>query len=133
MTDHFELHEVDIGDVQMRIFAQTLAGEVRTWFRSLPNNNIDSLEVFYQKFLNRWEKKKNPLQILSEYEKIKWGPNEIVQDYCTRFNNVYNAISADLRPPPSLALIKFLLGPYNTSDYPITIVAIPLINIVVPT
>jgi len=25
-----------------------------------------------------------------------------------------------------------MLGPYNTSDYPITIVVIPLINIVVP-
>jgi len=25
-----------------------------------------------------------------------------------------------------------MLGPYNTSDYPVTIVVIPLINIVVP-
>ena len=25
-----------------------------------------------------------------------------------------------------------MLGPYNTSDYPITIVVVPLINIVVP-
>jgi len=78
MTDHFELHEIDIEDVQMRLFAQTLAGDVRTWFRSLPANNINTLEVFYRKFLNRWEKKKNPLQILSEYENIKRGPNETV-------------------------------------------------------
>jgi len=90
----------------MRIFAQTLASDVRTWFRSLPNNSIDSLEVFYQHFLNRWEKKKNPLQIILEYENIRRGPNETVQDYCTRFNSVYNAIRVDLRPPPGLALIK---------------------------
>jgi len=38
------------------------------------------------------------------------GPNETVQDYCTRSNNVYNAIPLELRPPPSLALIKFLDG-----------------------
>lgn len=29
MTDYFELHEIDIGDVQMRLFAQTLVGDVR--------------------------------------------------------------------------------------------------------
>jgi len=91
----------------MRIFVQTLAGEVRTWFRSLPPQSIDSLEVLYQQFLNRWEKKKYPLQILSEYENLKRGANKIVHDYCTRFNNVYNVIPLDLRPLPSLALIKF--------------------------
>jgi len=48
MTDSFELHVINIGDVQVRIFAQTLAREVRTWFRSLPPNHIDSLEHFYQ-------------------------------------------------------------------------------------
>jgi hypothetical protein len=30
-----------------------------------------------------------------------------VQDYCTRFNNLYNAIPADIKPPQGLALIKF--------------------------
>jgi len=45
----------------MRLFAHTLASDVRKWFRALPPNIIDSLEVFYQQFLNIWEKKKNPL------------------------------------------------------------------------
>lgn len=76
----------------------------------MPDNSIDSLEVFHRQFLNRWEKKKNPLQILSEYENIRRGPNETVQDYCTRFNSIYNAIRVNLRPPPNLALIKFRDG-----------------------
>lgn len=59
MIDYFELHEIDIGDVQMRIIVQTLAREVRTWFRYFPQS-IYSLEVLYQQFLNRWEKKNNP-------------------------------------------------------------------------
>ena len=91
----------------MRLFTKTLAGDVRKWFISLPDNSIDSLEEFHQQFLNRWEKKKNPLQILSEYENIRRGPNETVQGYCTRFNSIYNAISVNLRPPHDLALIKF--------------------------
>jgi hypothetical protein len=30
-----------------------------------------------------------------------------VQDYCTRFNNLYNAIPVDIKPPQGLELIKF--------------------------
>ena len=107
MTDYFELHKIDTDNVQMRLFTQTLVGDVRKQFRALPANSIDSLDMFYQQFLNRWEKKKNPLQILLEYESIRRGPNETVQDYCTRFNNIHNTILVNLRPPPYLALIKF--------------------------
>lgn len=91
----------------MRLFSQTLVGDVRKWFREFPVNSIDSLEVLHQQFLTRWEKKKNPLQILSKYDNIRRGPNETVQDYCTRFNSIYNAMLVNLRPPPDLALIKF--------------------------
>jgi hypothetical protein len=58
-------------------------------------------------FLDRWEVKKNPLQILSKYENIRRNPGETVQDYCTRFNNLYNAIPTEIKPPQGLALIKF--------------------------
>ena len=57
--------------------------------------------------MDRWEVKKNPLQILSEYENIKRNVGESVQDYCIRFNYVYNSIPADIKPPRGLALIKF--------------------------
>lgn len=107
MTDYFKIYEIDTIDVQMRIFVQSLTGEVRTWFRYLAPQSIDSLRVLYQEFLNRWEKRKDPLQILSEYDNLKRGPHETVQDYCTRFNSVYSAIPLDLRPAPSLARIKF--------------------------
>ena len=46
MTYYFELHEIDIGDIQMRLFAQILASD-RKWFRVLPYNSIDSLDIFY--------------------------------------------------------------------------------------
>jgi hypothetical protein len=44
---------------------------------------------------------------LSEYENIKRNQGETVQDYCTRFNNLYNAIPTEIKPPQGLALIKF--------------------------
>lgn len=68
ITDYFELHEIDTDNVQMRLFAQTLAGDVRKWFRAFPVNSIDSLETFHQQFLNRWEKKKDPYKSFQNME-----------------------------------------------------------------
>jgi len=92
MIDYFENYEIDDNDVRMKIFVHGLTGDVRTWFRALPVNTIADPSALYQKFLNRWEKKKDPLHILSEYESLKRGPQETVQDYYARFNNVYNVI-----------------------------------------
>ena len=72
MVDYFELHEIDEADVQMRLFAQTLAGDVKKWFKGLPTGSIVDLAAFHRMFLNRWEKKKKLLQFFSEFEnKIK--------------------------------------------------------------
>jgi hypothetical protein len=47
---------------------------------------------------------------LLEYENIRINQGETVQDYSTYFNNLYNAIPADIKPPQGLALIKLLDG-----------------------
>ena len=91
----------------MRIFAQSLFREVKKWFKSLHPTTIVDIVAFERSFLDRWEVKKNPLQILSEYESITRNQGETVQDYCTRFNNLYNAIPVEIKPPRGLALIKF--------------------------
>jgi len=107
MQDYFESYEIDDDSVRMRIFVQSLTGDVRTWFRSLAANSITTPDELYQSFTNRWGKKKYPLHILGEYDTIKRGSQETVLEYCARFNNVYNAIQQNLRPPPDLALYKF--------------------------
>ena len=61
MNDYFELHEIDDADVRMRIFSQTLAGEVRTWFENLATHSIANMTNFHRMFIERWERKKNPL------------------------------------------------------------------------
>jgi hypothetical protein len=38
-------------DVYMRIFVQTFEGEVRTWFKGLPPNYIDSWDALESIFL----------------------------------------------------------------------------------
>lgn len=110
MTDFFELHEIDESNVQMRLFAQTLTRDVKKWFEALPANHTADLANFNRLFIDRWKRKKNPMQILSEYENIRRASNESVQDYCSRFNSIYNAIPTNIKLPPDLALIKFLDG-----------------------
>jgi len=107
MNDYFDLQEVEDESIKLKTFAQSLGGEVRKWFKSLPTNSITDLPAFHQTFLNRWGVKKNPLQILSKNENIKREVGESVQDYCARFNKTYNAILVNLKPPQDLALIKF--------------------------
>ena len=50
------------------------------------------------------------------------------EDFCSEDTLLY------CMPQPTYEVVGFghVLGPYNTSDYPVTIVVIPLINIVVP-
>jgi hypothetical protein len=107
MNDYFDLQEVDEVDVQMRLFAQSLTGDVKKWYKGLRAASVLDHTTFQRIFLDRWEVNKNPLQILSKYKNIRRNQGETVQDYCTHFNNLYNAIPAEIKPPHGLALIKF--------------------------
>ena len=79
MNDYFDRHEIDDENVKLRMFSQSLGGEARKWFKGLTPNSIHDLPVFHQLLLNKWEVKKNPLQILSKYENIKRNVGEGVQ------------------------------------------------------
>ena len=60
--------------------------------------------------MRKWEEKKNPLQILAEYNALKMNPNEFVQYFTTRFNKIYDSIPENIKPPPGLALLHYLDG-----------------------
>ena len=51
--------------------------------------------------------KKTPSQILPEYNALKRNPGESVQEFTVRFNKTYNSIPAEIKPPPSLALLHY--------------------------
>ena len=107
MSEFFYLHEVEAENVTTRLFVQSFGGEVIKWFRALPAGSIRTFQELHTQFLDRWEVKKNQLRILSQCENIKRNVGETVQDYCLRFNALYNAILANLKPLVGLALLKF--------------------------
>jgi hypothetical protein len=63
----------------MRLFAQSLAGEVRKWFRGLPTTSIQNFEAFERSFLAKWGDKKKPLQFLTQYNNMIRSPDETIQ------------------------------------------------------
>jgi hypothetical protein len=83
---------LDYMDAKMRLFAQSLSGDVRKWFKALPSTNIWDFTAFETSFLNKWGDKKNLLQLLTQYNNMKKSPEEIVQEFSTHFLKVYNSI-----------------------------------------
>ena len=65
--DFIDLEEVDYLDVKMWLFAQSLSSEAKKWFKDLPNGSIMNFQDFQNVFLDRWDYKQNPLQLLSLY------------------------------------------------------------------
>ena len=65
--DFCDLVEVDDDDVNMRLFAQSLKVDVKDWFRGLAVSSILDINRFHAIFLEKWEEKKNSVQMLTCY------------------------------------------------------------------
>jgi hypothetical protein len=98
--DFLDLYEVEDDDVYIGMFALSLQGKVKNWFRNLPAANIRNFHQFMQVFLDRWVVMGNVFLILEEYDHLKRKPGETIHQFSARFNKVYHAIPADIRPPP---------------------------------
>ena len=70
-NDFCELEDVDYDDVKMRLFAKSFGGEVREWFRGLPAGSIHNVQEFETIFLGKWERKKNSLHLLTQYNNLR--------------------------------------------------------------
>ena len=62
-NDFVDLEEVDHEDAKIRLFPQSLLGEVKKWFKVIPTSSILDFASFETLFLARWGDKKNPLVV----------------------------------------------------------------------
>ena len=92
----------------MRLFAQSFYGEIKRWFRGLATISIHNFQEFEATFLRKWERKKNYLHLLTQYNNLKSGPNESMQDFSTRFMRTYDAIPVDLKPPLGVSMLHYV-------------------------
>jgi hypothetical protein len=107
LEDFLDLYEVEDDDVYIKMFALSLGGKVKDWFKNLPAASIRNFHQFMQVFLDRWVIRVNVFLILEEYEHLKRNPGETVHQFSARFNKVYHSIPADIRPPPRSAHLHY--------------------------
>ena len=90
------------------MFAQSLIGEVKEWFRGLPAGSIHNFHEFETIFLGKWERKKNSLHLLTQYNNLRRNPNESVRDFSYRFKKTYDNIPTYVKLPLGAAKLHYV-------------------------
>ena len=94
-------------DVWMRVFVQSLDGEVRKWFRELPPNSIDGIDALEDVFMRQWVDTKYYLYYIAEFGSLKRKKDEAVGDFSKRFNKMYSRIPAEIKPSETSAKLTY--------------------------
>ena len=84
----------------MRLFAQIFFGDVKKWFKGLIVGSIHNFQEFEVVFFRKWEHKRKSLQLLTQYNNLKRGVNESVQDFSSRFMKTNESIPAKILNHP---------------------------------
>jgi hypothetical protein len=91
----------------MRVFVQSLDGEVRKWFRGLAPGSIAGIEAMDNAFLRQWGDRKDFVYYMTEFGSLKKVEGESVSDFSKRFNKMYNKIPAEIKPSEASAKISY--------------------------
>jgi len=105
--NYLDLFEIDEDDVKIRLFSLSLQNRIKSWFKNLPNASISNFQQFIKLFLDRWIIKVNHFVIMEEYNQLKRHPNETIQQFSDRFNQVYYSMPENIRPPHDSALLHY--------------------------
>jgi uncharacterized small protein (DUF1192 family) len=94
-------------DVWMRVFIQSLDGEVRKWFRGLAPRSIVGIEALDNVFLRQWGDRKDFMYYMIEFKSLNKMDGESISDFSKRFNKMYNKIPTEIKPSRALAKISY--------------------------
>jgi hypothetical protein len=89
---------VEHANVWMRLFIQSLNGEERKWFKSLPPNSIVDIIALDDAFLKHWADKKDFLYYITESSALRRKQGESILDFTKRFNQMYGKIPEEIKP-----------------------------------
>jgi hypothetical protein len=94
-------------DAWMRVFVQSLDGEVRKWFRGLPPGSIVGIEALDSAFLRQWGDMKDFMYYMIEFGSLRNLEGDSVSNFSKRFNKMYNKIPAKIKPSEASAMISY--------------------------
>jgi hypothetical protein len=93
----------------MRVFVQSLDGEVRKWFRGLTPRSIVGVETIDDVFLRQWGDKNDLMYYITKFRSLKEKEGEFVSDFSKRFNKMYNKIPPEINPTESSAKLTYVI------------------------
>ena len=102
-----ENFNIDYSDVWMRLFVQSLDGEVKKWFRSLPPTSIAYIEVLDEAFIKQWGDRRDYLYYFTEFGALKRKNGESISYFTKRFNKMYGRIPYEIKPLEASAKITY--------------------------
>jgi hypothetical protein len=94
-------------DVWMRVFIQSLDGEVRKWFRGFSPGSIAGIEALDNAFLRQWGDKKDFMHYMIEFGSLKKKEGEFFSNFSKRFNKMYYKIPVEIKPTEASSKISY--------------------------
>ena len=82
----------------MRIFMQSLDGDVRKWFREFPANSITIIEELRDLFMRQWGETKDHTYYITEFGALRRKKDETIAYFSKRFNKMYSRIPTEIKP-----------------------------------
>jgi hypothetical protein len=98
---------IENGDVWMRVFVQSLDGEVRKWFRGLASKSVAEIKALDSAFLRQWGGRKDFMYYMTEFRSLKKMEGESISDFSKIFNKMYNKIPTKIKPSEASAKISY--------------------------
>ena len=81
----------------MSMFVQSLDGDVRKWFRELPENFITIIEELQDLFMRQWGDTKDHTYYITEFGALRRKRDETIAKFSKRFNKMYSRIPAEIK------------------------------------
>jgi hypothetical protein len=98
---------IDYADVWMRLFVQSLDGEIRKWLWGLPPASIAGVEALDEAFITQWGDRRDYLYCIIEFRALKRKNGESILNFTKRFNNMYCRILYEIKPTESSSKITY--------------------------
>jgi hypothetical protein len=95
-------------DVAMKLFSSSLTKESLDWFRGLPENHLTSDESFSNSFKNKWSTKEDGGTLGEQFNQINKKGNEMVREFNTGFDKLYNQIPTYFCPATSSIRLLYM-------------------------
>jgi hypothetical protein len=106
-VDQFEIvHD----DVAMRLFSQSLSGDVVVWFRCLEVGSIGSWTELCHAFLKCWGENKSLDQYWFEFNALRRGEEEALVVFNRRFYSVYHSMPMEIRPTETVSMVYYVMA-----------------------